>query len=565
MTTSSQSATPTRVRAQRCDERGVAAIWMCIVLFVLLGIAAVAVDLVRGLMVAQEAQNAADSAALAGVVYLPGDATTAHDTALANARENGFENGVNRVSVVAAQQADKTRLRVDVTRKVSTFFAKAIGFDTLTIHESATADYDPPIAMGSPANTFGNQPDCTNCSTSASDPYLWANVEGPLTAKQQGNAFLGKSCSKNADNCPTGGSNTDYDANGYYYTVRYNGTGAELKIDVFDAPFVWVDDGCNRDSLSALYDARVAAHDPDAARYKPGAWHPAPAEGQYCTGDTSFDSSAIPTTTQFKVLQPDNTPWNNNDNLPAICNNGVSNPVSVPGFMEADAAYNNATARQQFRKWWTLCDIASPAKGDYLVQVTTTAGNGNNNFSMRAYGGWSAFADPNVSIAGTNRMAVFANSPDASNSEFYLVRVLPSSTNRTLHLDFYDVADAGDGAGTLQVLPPPHATLNGSSMTKFTGCTYTNPSGSWTTGSLPLRNFSGTGGSDDCTVSGITSDNYQGKWVSWRVPVPQGYSCDESDPFDCWIRIRFGGFSGGVHDVTTWQANLNGNPVRIVQ
>ena len=55
----------------------------------------------------------------------------------------------------------------DVTKTVSTFFARAIGFDTLTIHKSAIADYDPPVAMGSPANTFGNQPDCTTCSTVA--------------------------------------------------------------------------------------------------------------------------------------------------------------------------------------------------------------------------------------------------------------------------------------------------------------------------------------------------------------------------------------------------------------
>jgi Flp pilus assembly protein TadG len=549
-------------RAQRSDERGIAVIWFCVVLFLLLGVAAIAVDLTRGLLVAQQAQNAADSAALAGVVYLPGNSATAKSTALDNARENGFQNGVNNVTVVAAQQADPTRLRVDVTRTVSTFFAKAIGFDTLTVHKSATADYDPPVSMGSPANTFGNQPDCTNCSTAASDPYLWANVEGPSTAKQQGNAFLGNSCSLPADNCSS--SNSDYDANGYYYAVNYAGAGAELKIDVFDAPFVWVADACNRTSLTNLYNARVAAGDPDAARYAPGPWGPAPSAGQYCTGDTSFDGGANPTTTQFTVLAPDNTPWNNTDNPVAACN-GAAQPVSVPGFKDADVAYNDPTARQQFRKWWTLCDISSPQKGNYLVQVTTTSGNGNNNFSLRAYGGAAAFADPNVSIAGTNRMAVFANSPTSANSEFYLVRVLPSSTNRTLHLDFYDVADAGTGSGTLQVLPPSAATLNGSTMTSFSGCEYTNPAGSTTTGTLPLRQFSGTGGSNNCTVSNITSSDYQGKWVSWKVPIPSGYSCNPADPFDCWVRIRFGGFTGGVHDVTTWQASLNGNPVRIVK
>ena len=61
-----------RLRAAR-DEAGLALVWFIMVLMVLLGFAALAVDIGHGYLVAQKAQNAADAAALAGTVYLPGD------------------------------------------------------------------------------------------------------------------------------------------------------------------------------------------------------------------------------------------------------------------------------------------------------------------------------------------------------------------------------------------------------------------------------------------------------------------------------------------------------------
>src|SRR5262249_2759566 len=150
--------------------------------------------------------------------------------------------------------------------------------------------------------------------------------------------------------------------------------------------------------------------------------------------------------------------------------------------------------------------------------------------------------DTSVSIAGTNRIGVYANSGGSSSSVFYLARVLPSATSRTLHLDLYDIADAGGGSGTLTVVPPPGAAGNGTAITSFSNCQYKNPAGGYQNGSLPLRSFSSTG--TGCSVTGITSSDYQGKWVSWKIPVPAGYSCNQNDAFDCWVRISFGGFSG---------------------
>src|SRR5450755_3971057 len=77
------------------DESGIALIWMSLFLMVLIGFAALAVDIGHGYLVAQRAQNAADAAALAGTIYLPGDLPTAQSAAATVASQNGFTDGSN--------------------------------------------------------------------------------------------------------------------------------------------------------------------------------------------------------------------------------------------------------------------------------------------------------------------------------------------------------------------------------------------------------------------------------------------------------------------------------------
>ncbi len=180
---------PRRDRAES-RERGFVAVWFAVLLVVLLGIAALAVDIVHAYQVKERAQNAADAAALGGTVFLPGNPTEAVSRAQTLAKNNGFQNGSGGATVTAVQQANPTQLKVSVTKVVQTWFARAIGFNSMTVHADSTADYDQPVAMGSPSNTFGNTVDCSgSCSTGSQYTDFWANVEGPLTQKMQGNAY----------------------------------------------------------------------------------------------------------------------------------------------------------------------------------------------------------------------------------------------------------------------------------------------------------------------------------------------------------------------------------------
>ena len=101
-------------------------------------------------------QRAADAAALAGVVFLPGDPTSAINVARAEAVKNGFTNGSGGVVVTPTQDpSNARRLRVTISGPVGTFFARAVGISSWPARRDAKAEYVLPVPMGSPENYYG--------------------------------------------------------------------------------------------------------------------------------------------------------------------------------------------------------------------------------------------------------------------------------------------------------------------------------------------------------------------------------------------------------------------------
>lgn len=101
-------------------------------------------------------QRAADAAALAGVVFLPGNPAQADLAAKAEAAKNGYTDGQSGVHIVTApDSANDRRLKVSIQAPVGTFFARAVGIDSFPARRDAKADYVKPVPMGSPDNYFG--------------------------------------------------------------------------------------------------------------------------------------------------------------------------------------------------------------------------------------------------------------------------------------------------------------------------------------------------------------------------------------------------------------------------
>ena len=197
-----------RCRADRSQEGGYVAVMTALLLIVLMGLAAFAVDVGRWYVVGQQEQRAADAAALAGVTTLPADPTALPNGAYATAQNfskvNGFQNGtVTGTTVTPLLDGRPTRLRVTVSRDVENIFGPLLGIPTTTVTRTAVADFGGPVPMGSPCNEFGDDPEAgstrsTNCANAGA---FWANVGSPKATKVSGDAFQDNVCASGNDGC----------------------------------------------------------------------------------------------------------------------------------------------------------------------------------------------------------------------------------------------------------------------------------------------------------------------------------------------------------------------------
>lgn len=123
-------------------EHGFVLVWFAAVLVLLLAVSAFVVDIVHGYSVAQQAQNAADAGALAGVVKLSESETSAYDLA----RQVAADNDVD-VSDVTVDRVGANQLQVTIKRRIETFFGRFVGSANLDVTRTAIAEYEPPTPI----------------------------------------------------------------------------------------------------------------------------------------------------------------------------------------------------------------------------------------------------------------------------------------------------------------------------------------------------------------------------------------------------------------------------------
>jgi len=563
------------------DETGVVLVFTAISLVVLLALAGFAVDFSHWSREEARLQKAADAAALAGAVYMPDNTgNIAYTTAQTIAGKNGFTNGQNGVTVTATVGQLPTQLDVTVSEKVHNYFGALVGAGTTTITKHAVGEYEAAVSMGSPINQFGNDPESGAALGSTQYPELWANVFGPSSYKDKGDAYQSGLCTPGVqvDNCTGVSNNTDYDSNGYFYgvTVQPGATGP-LTFQIYDPEFANVGDNCGDNSTAngAPGTNLIGASqlppnfNPDFAVSNPSTRYSPSTNSVYCNGDQYYSDGSnnlTPPWTDYIVRSPGITTANP-QNDPVVCS------VDFPGYLGDLKAALQATTLQAgapdlfvkyFRQWYTVCTVPNPEPGTYFIQVKTNTkangsaapnGGGANRFAMRV-GLNGNYQTTQASVAGWGRQGIYANYPGA-NTTFYLARVPEGAPGRTLVINFFDVGDASQ-PGTLTVLPPPDSNVGSS----FSNCTYTAPPGNST--GPPWGTVSNT--NSGCSISGVQTPLFNGQWVTYQVPIPSNYTCNYADPNGCWTRVNFQ-FPNltSVQDTTTWSAQIRGDPVRLVE
>ena len=376
-----------KTRWQEADnrERGAVLILTAAMLIVLMGAAAMGTDLGWLYLNGRRTQQAADAAALAGVVYLPADEPTAASTAVAVARANEYIDASmgGDATVVAHKVAgNDRRLQVSVTRSVGTYFLKVFGIDNISLTRRAVAEYVLPLPLGSPEPQFGNDPECApNIDTGVGCPNIWANIHGKYTNRRMGDAYSPWCKDKNGSPC----AYNEWQRNrGYLYGVELEGDTVSLNIDLLDPAFV--QGGGNNFNA-----------------------------GDHHVGDPVGPS------VEFTLWSTDPTPLDLTDGNTVIC----------------QAVYTPEPSGTPFT-WRDFCDEPNAAAGIYPLQVKIAdEGYGLNRYSIRT----SAAGGVSTRVYGLGDMSIYAN-VDGGGSDFYLAEVDDVHKAKPLIIELFDPGEA---------------------------------------------------------------------------------------------------------------------------
>lgn len=560
------------------DERGFVLAWAAISITVLLGFAALAVDLGNWYLHIQRTQRAVDAAALAGDPWLPGDESRARQAARNELLRNGvptteantaFDTSTCAEATstcIARVPGQPTQLEVRATSTVQNTFLHFLGApDSNVFERRAIATHLPPIKMSSMNNLLGNEP--LGAGDTAWQDFLgqyisgeyWLQVMGGESWKGRGDRFLTKKCVAAAGtnysrvpvtNCA--GTNQDRDKqfaeDGYYgyefhATVEAGTAGSDVAIEVFDAVFAEVGDKCEHPNLASA----VAL---DRERY-------APNQSPFCTGDHQFSPderpNVPPPVTYMGVAQ-------NDDRRTAVpgCPS-IASPVRFDGYTTdiATLVQTNATFAQQFRKWYRLCSAPLQASGtDYVIRVWTDPDTaGHNQFSMRAAvdgsGGMTTWTS--TKLFAEKNLPVYANY-DGANTRFYMAQVPEAYGGTPIELQLFDIGDS-TGRGSMRLL------LDGASggTCEISGHPATLGGPGWT----PMPNCQIYPMFDTLNYPTYDGSGWNGKVVTIRFTPPAPLNCRRDS---CMLRMDVKYDDGiQVDDASTWSINAPGQPLHLIK
>ena len=500
------------------EERGVALLLFTLLLTVLIGMAAFMVDLGWLYWQGIETQHGADAAALAGVIYEPDDQSTAYSTAWDVAGQNGYVNLSNAAVTPVDWRDDPTlalventhQLYVSVQRQVPTFFMRFFGIDNVSITRHAVAEYVLPLPLGSPDNKFGNDP------ATGFQPNFWGNIHGYYTGRSMGDRYSsqclhggsGSSCTPNPDARPTNYAVglEEQATGGYLYGIDVTNSNG-LTVQVFDGAFT---QGGNDYTLM---------------------------------GDQPQGTSPGPTTV-FMIFSPDPTPLDTSDGNEHLCTLTFAPQAAwwAPyGTANTSTNLNNIKwsyipAPVIAAQWDAFPCSLDRGPGIYPVRVLTLNNGqiGLNRWSMKA----SSSGATQPRIYGLGDMAIYSNVDGTmGNTVFYLAEVEEVHKDKQLVIDLWDPGDAS-GNHAIRIVDP-HG--------NYPPCTWTSDNPSY------------PGGTESSCSIPTSGARFNDHGLQIRISLA-GYTCGA----DCWWKIDYN-YPGLTNDTTTWEARIEGNPVKLVE
>ena len=559
------------------EERGAILPMMAILMIVLMGAAAMAVDLGWLFWNSIEIQHGADAAALGGVVYEPDVPLAAHTEATAAARENGYDDlsAETTVTVVdffddSSAVVNESMLRVTITEAVPTFFMTLFGIDNIDISRTAVAEFVQPLALGSPESYFGDDP------ARGISVGFWGQINGHFVAKDGGDRFAaqcidnqsGSGCTTNPEARPVSGWGTQAAQGGYLYGIEVKeGSHTGLQVEIFNGPVYairrWAPgDGVPPDPQIDSWGEEIRGNFAGDIKYNP------PPGSKTWTVDSR---------TWFMLYGPDLTPLDTTDGNKLLCSvaydqrlpimdgsedwDGVdpTPPPSSSAYMADFAAMSWDVNWLEFSQvspgilnaMWdtmgssTIADVENclasfdEGWGTYVLRVVNqpTSGRGANKYSLRV----SSLGPDQPAIYGIGDMVMSATR-GTTKSDFHLARVEQRYAGKNLIIELWDVGDIVGGDP-----PDDNASFK---IVDGTGNTVTCD---WVA-------TNGDGNSGPCDIN-ASSRRFNNELITMTIKISDNYTCTGEQ---CWWKIDYT-IAGQVKETTTWTAYIDGAPVRIVE
>ncbi|TMF79008.1 MAG: hypothetical protein E6I18_07690 [Chloroflexi bacterium] len=526
------------------EDRGQTFIIVALMLVTLIGFTGIATDVAWFQMNLVRVQRAADAAALAGVVLLPGNVSGAVTAAQNEAAKNGYANGVSGVTVTAVAETGNNKIiDTTVSAPVRPFFARLFGLNAFTARRSARAEFVLPVPMGSPENYYGINVLCRDGDTPPACPQVpsavppgnlmplgfFGGVEYRGGDRQNGDAYspyYNALTGVNGLNVGTASNgNTSFDPSGYSYVADFPpGTVAGS---------VW------------LYDPTFCATGGQSSSHR-----------RLGVGDFWFYNGGTPMTTVYNLMNMRGTPYDFTDDTVIASQTYVSDGVDKSASYQGDANYGGGATgngagpdckNDPAHNNWVLL-ATGLTEGQYRLQVVTSSGttdeNGINGFGIEV----TSAAGPTPRVYGQSRMEAFIVINNTS--VFYLAQVEAAHAGKILEISLFD---PGDITNTTFKIRIPTAT--GFQYATFTWTATGSACGAATSGGPTTSLVTSTG----------SCNYYNNQWVTISVPIASNYTAPTppGEPGPGWWKIEYGTLGTG-QDITTWQVNIRGNPVHLI-
>ncbi len=211
----------TRTPSIGSSESGQALIWFVAALTVLLGFAALTIDVGSAFHDAGKLQNAADAASLAGAGVLPQGSAAAITQAKNYAQKNGYVDGQSgyTVSVTTPYNGDPTKVAVTISGPTPAVFATVLGINFLSVSRRSVATYYGQTQLN--AALLALDPSACNSYTQGGSAVVTITTGGLMS---------NSSC--NPSLADSGSGSTTATAIQYYTGAGYTGTFSPTPVAV---------------------------------------------------------------------------------------------------------------------------------------------------------------------------------------------------------------------------------------------------------------------------------------------------------------------------------------------